>query len=53
MKQITIPTTKQQKQFEDLATTLLKTIAQLSEDNQNAVLEYAFKLSYDEKNEQK
>lgn len=49
MKQIQIPTTKAQKRFEDLATTLLKTAAQLDEERQNDLLEYAMKLAYEDK----
>lgn len=52
MRQYQMPVCKQQKQFEDLAQTLLKTAAQLSDDRQSLLLEYAMKLAYEERQEE-
>lgn len=49
MRQINFPITKAQKEFEDLAKTLLKTMAELTPEKQIDILEYAMKLAYDEK----
>ena len=52
MRQYQMPVCKQQKQFEDLVQTLLKTAAQLSDDRQSLLLEYAMKLAYEERQEE-
>lgn len=39
------PKSRQQKEFEDLATELLKVLAGLREEQQNALFEYAQRLS--------
>lgn len=42
--EIKIPVSRQEKQFNDLCRTLLKLTADLQEEQQNDLLEYAFQL---------
>ena len=51
MKQVNFPVTKAQKDFEDLTKTLLSVMAEMSTAKQQELLEYAYKLDYEEKHE--
>ena len=51
MKQVNFPVTKAQKDFEDLAKPLLSVMAELPTEKQIEILEFAYKLDFDEKHE--
>lgn len=51
MKQVNFPVTKAQKDFEDLAKTLLSVMAELPTEKQIEILEFAYKVDFEEKHE--
>ena len=51
MKQVNFPVTKAQKDFEDLAKTLLSVMAELPTEKQIEILEFAYKMDFEDKHE--